>query len=224
MPADVFACDMLKHRGGVGMKFDRRQLRKYFVMGSQNCVRAPGMLLEDAARAGITMFQFREKGPGSVFGGDKWRLGQRLRDVCRRHEIPFIVNDDVELIEPLQADGIHLGQDDADIAEIRERFPDLIIGLSVWAVEELDDARIALADYLSAGPIFWTATKVDAKPPVGPDWIRYLRERYPDKPIVGIGGIKPENAKDVLDAGADGVAVISAITRSRNIKETVASL
>jgi len=206
------------------MKFDRNQLRKYFVMGSQDCVRAPGMMLEDAARNGITAFQFREKGPGAVFGGDKWRLGQRLRDICGRHGIPFIINDDVELIEPLQADGIHLGQGDTDIARVREAYPDLIIGLSVSNLEELEASPIELADYLGAGPIYRTFTKVDAKPPVGPGWIAYLRERYPEKPIVGIGGINPDNAKEVMDAGADGVAVISALTRSRNLKETIGQL
>jgi len=206
------------------MTFDKSVLRKYFVMGSQNCVRAPGMLLSEAARCGITAFQFREKGPGSVFGGDKYRLGKRLRDICKQNGIPFIVNDDVELIELLEADGIHLGQQDARIDEIREKFPDLIIGLSVSNMEEVNSSSVEKADYLGAGPVFWTSTKVDAKPAVGVEWIKELRERYPDKPIVGIGGIKPDNAQEVLEAGADGVAVISALTRSNNIKETLDSL
>lgn len=206
------------------MIFDKKQLRKYFVMGSQNCVRAPGMLLEEAARSGITAFQFREKGPGSVFGGDKIRLGKRFRDICRRYDIPFIINDDVELIDFLEADGIHLGQQDARVEEIRTKYPDLIIGLSVSNLDEADPVLVEHADYLGAGPVYWTATKVDAKPAVGVEWIQQLRERFPDKPIVGIGGITQDNAKAVLDAGADGVAVISAITRSRNVKETIENL
>lgn len=203
------------------MNFDKKQLRKYFVMGSQNCVRAPGMLLEDAARSGITAFQFREKGPGSVFGGDKIRLGKRFRDICKRYNIPFIINDDVELIDAFEADGIHLGQQDARIEEIRERYPDLIIGLSVSNMEEATSPGAELADYFGAGPVYWTATKVDAKQAVGTEWIKQLREHFPDKPIVGIGGIKPDNAQEVLAAGADGVAVVSAITRARNVKEVI---
>jgi len=182
------------------------------------------MLLEEAARSGITAFQFREKGPGSVFGGDKIRLGKRFRDICKRYDIPFIINDDVELIDFLEADGIHLGQQDARVEEIRAKYPDLIIGLSVSNMEEADPALVEHADYLGAGPVYWTATKVDAKPAVGVEWIKQLRKRFPDKPIVGIGGIKQDNAKAVLEAGADGVAVISAITRSRNVKETIENL
>ncbi|WLV25576.1 thiamine phosphate synthase [Aciduricibacillus chroicocephali] len=206
------------------MIFDRKQLRKYFVMGSQNCVRAPGMLLEEAARSGITAFQFREKGPGSVFGGDKIRLGKRFRDICKRYNIPFIINDDIELIDFLEADGIHLGQQDAKADEIRAKYPDLIIGLSVSNMEEAKSPQIEYADYLGAGPVFWTATKVDAKQATGVEWIEQLRVLYPDKPIVGIGGIKPENAQSVLEAGADGVAIISAITRSKNVQETIDQL
>src|SRR5690625_3128742 len=109
----------------------RKQLRKYFIMGSQNCDRDPVEILREAASAGITAFQYREKGDGSLTWKAKLELGKQLREICSAHQIPFIVNDDIELVEPLQADGIHVGQDDLSVKELRRMLPDKIIGLSV---------------------------------------------------------------------------------------------
>src|SRR5699024_4521858 len=102
-------------------------IRKYFIMGSQDCKQDPEMILEDAAKAGITIFQYREKGSSSLFDEDKMNLGKKLRAICHKHHIPFIVNDDVELVTVLDADGIHVGQDDHAVADLREKFPDKII-------------------------------------------------------------------------------------------------
>ncbi len=199
-------------------------LRKYFIMGSQNCDHDPATILEEAAKAGITAFQFREKGKGSLTGKEKLELGFRLRDICARHHVLFFVNDDIELAEPLEADGVHVGQDDMRLDELRERFPDKIIGLSVSNQHEVDSSPVQLADYLGAGPIFSTSTKNDAKQAVGTEWIEVLKHHYPDIPIVGIGGINEQNAASVINAGADGVSVISAITKAENIKAVVENL
>lgn len=206
------------------MSFNRTMLRKYFIMGSQNCKRDPVQVLEEAAGAGITAFQYREKGEGSLTGDEKINLGRKLREICKRHGIPFIVNDDVELVEILEADGIHVGQDDRSIAELRELFPDKIIGLSISDQEELEKSPLAFADYIGAGPMFPTGSKKDAKPVAGPEWIRELRRQHPDLPIVGIGGIYPENATQVLEAGADGVSFISAVTQAKDITRAVQNL
>ncbi|MUK89409.1 thiamine phosphate synthase [Ornithinibacillus sp. L9] len=202
----------------------RKSLRKYFVMGSQNCQTDPVATLELAAKAGITSFQYREKEKGALIGKEKLELGKELRKICKEHDILFIVNDDIDLVEPLDADGIHVGQDDISVQKIRELFPNKMIGLSVSNVREVDQSPIQLVDYLGAGPIFGTTTKQDAKQPVGVDWIQSLRAQFPNMPLVGIGGINTENAHSVIEAGADGVAVISAITNAQNIQGAVEQL
>lgn len=206
------------------MIYIRKQLRKYFIMGSQNCDRDPVDILQEAASAGITAFQYREKGHGALTGHAKLELGKQLRKICAAHQIPFIVNDDIELVEPLEADGIHVGQDDLPVTEIRQLFPNKIIGLSVSNANELGQSPISLVDYIGAGPMYDTTTKSDAKSAVGVEWIEILRRQFPDLPIVGIGGINTDNAPSVLQAGADGVAVISAITKAANVIKAVEKL
>ncbi|MDY0406114.1 thiamine phosphate synthase [Virgibacillus sp. 179-BFC.A HS] len=207
------------------MKFDRNWLRKYFIMGSQNCNgKDPATILEAAIAGGITAFQFREKGKGALSGDAKIRLGKKLRDICRNHHIPFIINDDVALVDILRPDGIHVGQDDVPIIEIKRKFPDLPVGLSVSTEIEAARSPLNMADYIGAGPVFTTASKEDAKEATGLAWIETLRHRYPDLPIVGIGGINQSNAASVIAAGADGVSVISAIANANNIQQAVAKL
>lgn len=199
-------------------------LRKYLIMGSQNCDRDPADTLELAIKSGITAFQFREKGVGSLKGNDKLELGYNLRHICAHHKVAFFVNDDINLVEPLGADGIHVGQDDISVKKLRARFPNKIIGLSVSNQTEVSNNPIQMADYLGAGPIFDTSTKPDAKSAVSVEWITTLRNQFPSVPIVGIGGITTQNASSVINAGADGVAVISAVTQANDIKTAVQRL
>lgn len=205
--------------------FQSQQLRKYFIMGSQNCKkRDPVNVLNAALAAGITAFQFREKGDGALTGSQKQILGEKLHECCLRYHVPFIVNDDLELAELLQADGIHVGQDDIPVERVRERFPDEIIGLSVSDQNELADSPIQFVDYIGSGPVFPTISKDDAKETVGIKWLKTLRNQHPTLPIVGIGGITTGNAESVINAGADGVSVISAITEAENIEQAVRAL
>ncbi|MGY0693465.1 thiamine phosphate synthase [Virgibacillus sp. FSP13] len=201
-----------------------QSLRKYFIMGSQNCDSDPVEVLQSAISAGITAFQFREKGEGALKGNEKLTLGHKLREVCSNCDIPFIVNDDLELVETLEADGVHVGQEDKSVEELRQFFPNKIIGLSVSNLREVSKSPIQMVDYLGAGPVFNTTSKADAKLAVGLDWITTLRDRFPDLPICGIGGITTQNSKSVIDAGANGVAVISAIAKAKDIEEAVESL
>lgn len=202
----------------------RKKLRKYFIMGSQNCHRDPVEVLQEAAEAGITAFQYREKGAGALDGEAKLELGLRLREICSQHDILFLVNDDVELVEPLSVDGIHVGQDDLSAQVIRERWPDIIIGLSISNTVELEQSPISFINYIGAGPIFKTTSKEDAESPVGTKWINTLKKKVPHLPIVGIGGITTENGGSVMAAGADGISFISAVTEAENIKDAVAKL
>ena len=202
----------------------KTKLRKYFVMGSQDCDgRDPEEILREAVAAGITTYQFREKGPGSLQGEEEIRLGKKLREICSENDVLFIVNDKVELAEMLDADGIHVGQEDRAVEEIREKYPDTIIGLSVTNMDEVKNSRIDLVDYVGAGPIFPTDTK-PGKNPTGLEFLKDIRSSYPELPIVAIGGIKPDNAQAILQAGADGLAVVSAITKAENIEQAVKSL
>ena len=199
-------------------------LRKYFIMGSQNCHRDPRDILQEAIEAGITAFQYREKGEGALTGKDKLNLGKDLRKICLNNNIPFFINDDSALIDVLNVDGIHVGQADLPVEILREKYPNLLIGLSISNKKELNNSRLELVDYIGAGPIYNTETKIDAKEAVGTKWIEHLRKHYPNLPIVGIGGITTQNVKNVLYAGANGVAVISVITCAKDIKKVVEQL
>ncbi|WP_200816535.1 thiamine phosphate synthase [Halobacillus sp. Marseille-P3879] len=201
-----------------------KQLRKYLIMGSQNCDRNPERILKEAIEGGITAFQYREKGPGALEGEEKLALGRKLRSLCRKHNVLFIVNDDSGLVEPLDADGIHVGQDDVDVQELRTLFPKKVIGLSISNEVELRRSSIEAVDYLGAGPVFATSTKVDAKEAVGVEWIEKVKHIHPEIPLVGIGGITVNNAREVIKAGADGVSVITAVTAAVDVKEAVRKL
>lgn len=200
------------------------QLRKYLVMGSSQSNRDPLEVLEEAISGGITAFQYREKGQGSLEGESRLQLGRMLRSACKKHQVLFVVNDDLDLALELEADALHLGQDDQDVSYVRQHYPELILGLSVSTIEELNNSRIDLVDYIGAGPIYSTNTKQDAKKAVGPSFVKEIKEIYPSTPVVGIGGITPINASEVIEAGADGVAVVSAIVGANDVEEAVRSL
>lgn len=190
----------------------KEDLKLYFIMGSQDATRDPRMILQDAIKGGVTCFQFREKGPGCASGAAKVKLAQDLRRICLENGIPFIVNDDVELALTLDADGIHVGQDDMDIHEVIERCKDMWVGLSVTSVQEAISAPLLSIDYLGVGPIYQTSTKKDAKSPIGLDGLREIRNNVKTFPVVAIGGINASNLKEVVEAGADGGSFISSIT------------
>ncbi|MGG0274465.1 thiamine phosphate synthase [Bacillus rhizoplanae] len=187
-------------------------LQVYFIMGSNNCRKDPLQVMKEALDGGITIFQYREKGEGALTGEERYAFAKQLQSLCKEYNVPFIVNDDVELALELDADGVHVGQDDEGIKTVREKMGDKIIGVSAHTIEE---ARFAIengADYLGVGPIFPTNTKKDAKAVQGTEGLRFFRENGVEIPIVGIGGITIENAASVIEAGADGVSAISAIS------------
>ncbi|MGG0184935.1 thiamine phosphate synthase [Bacillus rhizoplanae] len=187
-------------------------LQVYFIMGSNNCRKDPLQVMKEALDGGITIFQYREKGEGALTGEERYAFAKQLQSLCKEYNVPFIVNDDVELALELDADGVHVGQDDEGIKTVREKMGDKIIGVSAHTIEE---ARFAIengADYLGVGPIFPTNTKKDAKAVQGTQGLHFFRENGVEIPIVGIGGITIENAASVIEAGADGVSVISAIS------------
>ncbi|MER2111642.1 MAG: thiamine phosphate synthase [Solibacillus isronensis] len=202
----------------MSMFFD---LNKYFVMGTINCKRDPLLVLEEALQAGITMFQLREKGKNALKGDKYIQFARQCQKLCQIYKVPFIINDDVELALILDADGIHVGQEDTEVEKFRSFAKNKIVGVSVHTMEQLELAMANGADYAGIGPIYQTTSKDDARAPVGLMLLEEVKSRYPQFPIVAIGGISTENSFSVRQTGANGVAVISAISQSNDIKETV---
>ena len=164
-------------------------------------------LLAAAVAGGCRMVQLREKDWPS---GRLLPLAERLRARCAADGVTFIVNDRVDLAVAVGADGVHLGQDDLPARVARPLLrPDMILGISTHSVTQALVAQADGADYVAVGSMFATATKADFEL-VGPDLIRKLRPQI-RVPLIGIGGITHDNVQDVVRAGADGVAVISAV-------------
>lgn len=203
--------------------FNKEYLKVYFICGTQDVPENTSIkeILTKALEAGITMFQFREKGTTALKGQAKVKLARQLCVLCHSYQVPFIVNDDVALAEEINADGIHVGQDDLDVSTFAKQFKDKIIGLSVSDVEEYNRSDLTYVDYIGVGPMYATTSKGDANAPVGPEMIPQLRNYINNFPIVAIGGISLENASDVVRAGADGLSLISAIAKSEHIEQTV---
>ena len=132
-----------------------------------------------------------------------------LRVACERG-VRLIINDRVDIALALRADGVHLGQDDLEPEAARHLLgEDAIIGFSTHNIEQAREAARLPVDYIAIGPIYATSTKENPDPVVGLDGLRRVREAVGLKPLVAIGGITRENARDVIEAGADSVAVIS---------------
>jgi thiamine-phosphate pyrophosphorylase len=164
-------------------------------------------ILAAAIAGGAQMIQLREKTEPS---GTIFALAQKLLARCRAAGVPFIVNDRVDLAVAVEADGVHLGQEDLPPRAARALMkPGMILGLSTHSEEQAAAAQAAGADYVAVGSMFPTTTK-RIKHLVGPALARRARPLV-RVPLVGIGGITPENVAEVIAAGCDGVAVISAV-------------
>ncbi|MDR0270244.1 thiamine phosphate synthase [Paenibacillus sp.] len=194
----------------------REYLRLYLVLGSVNCKTDPVQVVEEAIRGGVTMVQLREKGRHALTGSAKRELAMRIHAVCRSFGVPLIINDDIDLALTVDAEGVHIGQEDEPAWQVRERIGDKILGLSVHTPKEAEASASWQVDYLGVGPVYPTCSKEDAKEPRGPAMLRDIRV-VNALPMVGIGGITAERTADVIWAGADGIAVISAITGAEDI-------
>ncbi len=164
--------------------------------------------VSQAIAGGAVMVQYRDKqGPA----GKRLREADALAQLCRRHAVPFIVNDDIELARAVDASGVHLGAGDAPVGRARERLGDqAIIGISCY--DRLERARAghrAGADYLAFGRFFPSSTKPEAVV-ARPDLLTAARREF-ELPIVAIGGITPENAAGLVAAGAGLLAVIHGV-------------
>lgn len=156
---------------------------------------------------GVTMVQLREKDLAhDAFLEEARRIGQ----ICRRHGVPFLIDDDVELAAAVGADGVHVGQHDMEAGMARAKVgPDMLLGVSAQTVEQALRAQAAGADYLGVGAVFPTGTKTDAEA-VSYDTLKAICEAV-DIPVVAIGGIGPDNVAKLAGSGICGVAVVSAL-------------
>ena len=202
--------------------FNKELLKLYFICGTTTCLgKDLYTVVEDALKGGITLFQFREKGKGALEGKEKLELAIKLQNICKKYKVPFIVNDDIELALEIDADGVHVGQDDLDVDEIRKLMPNKIIGLSIGNEEELKQSKVEYVDYVGVGPVYVTQSKDDAGGAIGYEGLELMRKLLPQMPLVAIGGIQTQHIKDVMKTNVDGVSIISAISYSENIEETV---
>ena len=161
-----------------------------------------------AARGGATMVQLREKEATTRAFLDEARA---LKAALEPLGVALAINDRLDIALAVDADGLHVGQGDMPVAEARRLMgPGKFIGLSITAVEQVLRPDAEAADYLGVGPIYMQQTKADAAAPLGVEGLRRARS-LTRKPIVAIGGLTPENSAPALAAGADGLAVVSAI-------------
>lgn len=163
--------------------------------------------VEAALAGGATCLQLREK---DLDPQDFLREAVAVRELCRRYGVPFIINDNVELALRCGADGVHVGQEDMPLTEVRRTVGDrMIVGVSAHTVEEARAAERDGADYLGLGAVFSTATKTDVSSmPAGT--LRAICDAV-KIPTVAIGGIREDNLMQLTGSGVDGVAVVSAI-------------
>ncbi|MFU2080332.1 thiamine phosphate synthase [Avibacterium endocarditidis] len=214
---------------------DKSILRCYLVAGTQDCRHLPQYdashpqqtlldRLEQALKAGITCYQFREKGQFSLQDPQQIeQLARQCQDLCQQYNVPFIMNNDVQLAEKLHADGIHVGQKDTPVEQLAQQIEGkMLIGLSVNTLQQAQRHNAFLGvNYYGCGPIFPTFSKADAAPDVGINFVQFLREQGINKPLVAIGGIRTEHVPALLQAGSDGVAVISTIMQAEDVAATV---
>jgi thiamine-phosphate pyrophosphorylase len=165
-------------------------------------------IVEAAVAGGISVVQLREK---DLDTRDFYREGILIRDFLRARKIPLIINDRIDVALALKADGVHLGQSDMP-PEIARKIlgPKSIIGLSVTRLEHINEKLAGVVDYLGISPVFLTSTKPDADREWGLEGLQRARLTT-DLPLVAIGSVKLSNAADVIKAGGDCVAVVTAI-------------
>ena len=147
-----------------------------------------------------------------------------VRELLAGTGVPLIINDRIDVALAAGADGVHLGQTDMHIADARRVVgSSMLIGISAECVEDAVRAQAEGADYIGISPVFSTPTKTDTASALGLDGVALIRAAVA-LPLVGIGGVKPGNAAEVLRAGCDGIAVVSAIVSAPNPREAAAKL
>jgi thiamine-phosphate pyrophosphorylase len=187
----------------------RDALRLYLVT-DQPSLKGRSLLdvVQAAVLGGVTCVQLREKHANSR---DFYAQAVALMEMLAPYNVPLIINDRIDIALACGAQGVHLGQSDLPVGAARKLLsPDVFIGWSVETVQEVEQSAALPVDYLGVSPVFSTPTKADTAPPWGLDGLQRVRAISP-LPLVAIGGIHLHNAAEVMQAGADSLAVVSAI-------------
>ena len=191
------------------MQLDRKILRLCLVT-DRDLARGRALtdIAEGAVRGGATLVQLREKTATTRAFVEEARA---LKSLLKTLGVGLIINDRLDVALAVDADGVHVGQSDMRVEDVRRLFgSEKIVGLSITDASEIGRSDAAAADYLGVGPVYPQQTKGDAAPALGVEGFAQLRAMT-QKPVVAIGGLKPENSAALLAAGADGLAVVSAL-------------
>ena len=203
------------------MKCDKRIMRLYAVtdrawVGEKTLVEQ----IEDALKGGVTCVQLREKELAEELFLQE---AHQIHELCKQYEVPFIINDNVDIAVACGADGVHVGQKDMNIKLVREKLkPQQLIGVSVQTVEQAILAEQEGASYLGVGAVFSTSTKSDAIH-VTYETLKSICEAV-SIPVVAIGGINEDNVLQLAHSGIDGIAVVSALFSQKDITHAAQNL
>ncbi len=172
--------------------------------------------VEEALKAGVKAVQLREKDLGIR---DLLDMAYKMREVTGKYNAKLFINDRVDVALAVGADGVHLGQNSMPVYAVRKISKDkLMIGASTHGIKEALDAEKGGADFITLGPVYQTPSKIKYGKPVGVETLKEVRSKVSIH-VFAIGGIKEDKVKEVMDAGADGIALISGILGAKNIKE-----
>ncbi|UYO98947.1 thiamine phosphate synthase [Oceanotoga sp. DSM 15011] len=195
------------------MKFNKDILKLYMITDINYMDERESVL--KAVKSGATCVQYRAKNTDTK---QMIEVAKDLKKICNHHNVPLIINDRLDIALAIQADGIHIGQDDMPIEIVKKYASNMIIGVSASNIEQALIAEKKGADYIGAGAIFSTQTKKDANY-MGIESLKDLMKKI-KIPVAAIGGINLKNIKEVLKTNIDGVCIISALLCSKDIEKT----
>ncbi|MCJ7727168.1 MAG: thiamine phosphate synthase [Actinobacteria bacterium] len=198
------------------MKEKLEDMDLYFITDSRLTRKTALEDVKSAIRAGVKIIQYREKGEST---GDMIKEAKKIGELCKKNNVLFIINDRVDIVLAVDADGVHLGNKDMIYSIARKILGSKkIIGLTVHNIREAVEAERIGADYIGVSPIFETKTKLDAGRPAGLKLIKDIKKAI-KIPFVAIGGINENNLGSVIEAGARSIAAISAILTKDNVEK-----
>ena len=203
------------------MKYNKESLLLYAVtdrawIGKQTLIEQ----VKDSLDGGVTFIQLREK---ELDDGTFLDEARKIKLLCKEYNVPFVINDNIDIAIECDADGVHVGQSDMDALNVRKRLgKDKIIGVSAQTVEQAIIAQNSGADYLGVGAVFSTLTKLDADT-ISFETLKQICDAV-SIPVIAIGGIYDYNILKLSKSGIVGIAVVSAIFAQDNIKQSTANL
>ncbi|PIE79488.1 MAG: thiamine phosphate synthase [Chloroflexi bacterium] len=180
-------------------------------------------VVEEMIKGGVSTIQYREKKEHKSAGAMLAEC-QQIRALTKKNKVTFIVNDHVDLAMLVDADGVHVGQEDLPVEAVRRLVgPEKIIGLSTHSSQQIEKAVTAGADYIGIGPIFSTGTKKSGDTPLGIEFLTHVAQTCP-LPFVPIGGIKRQHLRELVAHGAKTICLVTEIVSATNIAATVSKL